>query len=138
MFYRIRTIKGRQYHYAEWRWRVGKKVKSKSKCLGPVGALLSNLLTPPSLGERAQDRAARDIERHGKFMAAIEEERSRNQAVFDEKMHAAYGMKPALSSPVPQEKTPATKDGSTVTPTSEPSAPPSAPAETTVGAASPR
>jgi len=35
-FVRIRTIKNKQYRYEETRWREGGKVRSRSKCLGPV------------------------------------------------------------------------------------------------------
>lgn len=38
-FLRIKTIKGNQYQYREFRFRVGKKVKSKSEYIGPVNEI---------------------------------------------------------------------------------------------------
>lgn len=35
-FTRVRKIGNHSYRYHETRWREGGKVKSKSKCLGPV------------------------------------------------------------------------------------------------------
>lgn len=35
-FLRVKTIKGKKYQYREFRFRVGKKVKSKSEYIGPV------------------------------------------------------------------------------------------------------
>lgn len=42
MFLRIRIINGRQYLYAEERWREDGKVRSRSRCLGPVGGRATN------------------------------------------------------------------------------------------------
>jgi hypothetical protein len=34
----IKTVKGRRYRYLQTSWREGKRVRTKSVCLGPVGA----------------------------------------------------------------------------------------------------
>jgi hypothetical protein len=44
MFLRIRIFRGRQYLYLERRVRVGKKVKSESYYIGPVGGGLRGAL----------------------------------------------------------------------------------------------
>lgn len=41
MFFRVRTIKGRQYLYAERRWRDGRKVRSESRSLGPLDGAIA-------------------------------------------------------------------------------------------------
>jgi hypothetical protein len=48
-FYRKRTINGRQYLYREERWREGKKVRSRSKCLGALSAVVSGAVGSPLL-----------------------------------------------------------------------------------------
>jgi hypothetical protein len=37
MYIVIKTIKGRQYAYEQYSWREGKRVRTKSRYLGPIG-----------------------------------------------------------------------------------------------------
>ena len=79
-FTRVRTIAGRQYLYEETRWREGKKVRSRSISLGPVGP--DNGRIPginwekieKELGERQKAQDAMDAAQEARFqgtMAAI-------------------------------------------------------------------
>ncbi len=52
MFIRIRTIKGRQYRYAEARWREGKRVRSRSTFLGAVNRRIKEGWLKSQLGHR--------------------------------------------------------------------------------------
>src|SRR5688572_15566189 len=51
VFQRVRTISGNEYLYEEYRWREGKKMRSKSICLGRVGGT-----TPPRVKKEKKKR----------------------------------------------------------------------------------
>jgi hypothetical protein len=102
----IRTIKGRQYRYLQISIRVGKKVKTVSEYLGPVGSILrapgrafgaiggiieANLTEPgPRFDEDAMSRDVKAKEAaHSRMMERFEKE---------------HGVKVGPSDPVPIEK----------------------------------
>lgn len=62
MFLRIRIINGRQYLYAEERWREDGKVRSRSRCLGPVGGRAANW----AAREQYHDVLRQNVYRFGK------------------------------------------------------------------------
>jgi len=104
MFIRIRTIKGKRYRYQETRWRDGKKVRSRSVCLGAVDA-----------DEPVGWLAAQVGRSLGIDWYAIEQEMAARQKVDDaqhaahlDRLHAAYGLTLGPAVPVPVEK-PASK-----------------------------
>jgi hypothetical protein len=52
-FRRIRRIGGHQYLYEEFRWREGGKMKSRSRCLGPINGGVDSV--------RSKRRSSRDL-----------------------------------------------------------------------------
>ena len=103
-FTRVRTIKGKRYLYKEERWREGKRVRSKSSYLGPVGAALNALGGFIAVNLKREgysySLSDADLARHNELVAAREAEQ---QAFLDE-LHEAYGLKVGPSDPVPVEK----------------------------------
>jgi hypothetical protein len=86
----VRTIKGRQYRYLQRSYRAGKKVKTVSEYLGPVGAILraprrlgraigglieANRTTGPIIDEEAmlRDVKAKDAA-HARMIERFQEE----------------------------------------------------------------
>src|SRR5262245_29536896 len=47
VFYRYCTIKKRTYLYREERWREGRKMRSRSRCLGPIGSAVAASVSSP-------------------------------------------------------------------------------------------
>jgi len=101
----VRTIKGRQYRYLQRSYRAGKKVKTVSEYLGPVGAILraprrfakavgelieANRTTEPMIDEEAmlRDVTAKEAA-HARMIERFEEE---------------TGLKMPARNPVPIEK----------------------------------
>ena len=101
----VRTIKGRQYRYLQRSYRDGKKVKTVSEYLGPVGAILraprhlgraigglieANRTTEPIVDEEAmlRDMNAKEAA-HARMIERFEEE---------------TGLKMPARNPVPIEK----------------------------------
>ena len=88
MFTRVVTKKnGRQYLYAEERYRAGGKVRSRSRCLGPIGdaepkppGWLRRLFPPPHGLD--WDKIEREM------VARADREKAKADA-FAAKMHAA-------------------------------------------------
>jgi len=104
-YFVVRTIKDRQYHYLQRSYRVGKKVKTVSEYLGPVGAILrvprrlgraigelieANRTIGPIIDEEAMLRDLKATEeRHARMIEGFEEE---------------TGLKMGPRNPVPVEK----------------------------------
>src|SRR5665213_3259761 len=94
MSYRvIKTIRGRRYLYEQRSWREGKRVRSQSRCLGPLDPPVhrrrkgvlgkirdlvnANRATPEARGMRAAERFAAQVEREQReSMRAAEKERA--------------------------------------------------------------
>lgn len=78
MFIRRKIIKGKAYAYAEERYRVGKKVKSKSRYLGPVetvfaaGALVGvSIHNAMKRGGNGVGKGRKDAGKGGKMRAPV-------------------------------------------------------------------
>jgi len=101
----IRTIRGRQYRYLQRSYRDGKKVRTVSEYLGPVGAIL---LAPRRLG-RAIGGLVEANRTIGPF---IDEEAMLRDVKANEAAHARMverfeeetGLKMPACNPVPIEK----------------------------------
>lgn len=86
-----KTINGRQYQYLQTSYRVGKKVRTKSKYLGPIAAA-SSFEHVPRFDEQ------KELERQRAKEAAY------NSMV--ERFHREVGLTVTQGDPVPVEKPP--------------------------------
>lgn len=71
-FQRIKTIKGKQYLYEEERWRKGKKIKTRSRYIGPVEllkAIVDNIVTPMTDEQRMHEIMFQAVE--GAYKAKV-------------------------------------------------------------------
>jgi hypothetical protein len=111
-FIRIRTRKNRRYLYRETRWREGRRIRSRSEYLGPLG----DLSGASRAFDEAQDRAMAVAEREaakidayqrGNFGETAFERSQRQQREQLDRLHAHYGLKLGPSNPVPAEPAPA-------------------------------
>lgn len=86
----IKTVKGRQYVYEQTSYRVGKRVRTKSKYLGPIGrvtrAIAGFIEANRSNGPRFDETWLTHYNNH------IEKEKAALMAAM-EVMHEKYGMK---------------------------------------------
>lgn len=95
----VKTINGRAYRYLQTSYRVGKKVKTKSVYLGPVGGLLrriggfveANRTRGPVVDEEAMLREVKAAD--AKY------------AAMKERFTKEVGLKVGPANPVPVEKT---------------------------------
>jgi len=85
----IKTINGRQYRYLQTSYRVGKRVRTKSVYLGPVGGTPRREMWP-SLDEPAM--LAEALAKDAKY------------AAMKDQFHKEVGLKVGPSNPVPVEK----------------------------------
>lgn len=100
-FIRIRTIKGRQYRYLEERYREGKKVRSRSRCLGAIGAALSGVI------ESFKREETYNIEKWlPEHNAKIDAAKAR-QLATEAELTLKFGFRKGSDTPVPIEKVPA-------------------------------
>jgi hypothetical protein len=128
-FTRIRTINGHRYLYEEHRWREGGKVKSRSRCLGPVendgsaarpkrrapksGGLLAFLhaqrLSPEdrALATAAKEALRSEQYQRERFGETAQERAARERQEHLDKLYTAYGLKIGPTNPVPIEPQPA-------------------------------
>jgi hypothetical protein len=106
-FIRIRTRKNRRYLYRETRWREGRRVRSRSDYLGPLGGS-----GPSRPFEEAQDRAMAVAERHAaqveayqraEFGETAQERSHREHREHLDRLHADYGLKLGPSNPAASE-----------------------------------
>ena len=96
----IKTVKGRQYAYEQTSYRVGKKVRTKSKYLGPVrrmtraiGAFIEANRTRGFINEEEALRA---------FNERVDKEKAAQVAALDT-LHGAYGLKMGPMQPSEKE-----------------------------------
>lgn len=121
-FTRIRTINGRRYWYEEERWREGGKVRSRSRCRGPVddagsegkakrrrGGFISFLgaqrLSPEDRLWAAVAREAERVEKYQRdeFGETAQERAERERQEHLAKLHQLYGLRLGPANPVPIE-----------------------------------
>jgi hypothetical protein len=128
-FTRVRTINGHRYLYEEHRWREGGKVKSRSRCLGPIedgggaarpkrrvsksGGLLAffhaQRLSPEdrALATAAKEALRTEQYQREQFGETAQERAARERQEHLDKLYAAYGLKIGPTIPVPIEPQPA-------------------------------
>jgi hypothetical protein len=100
-FIRIRTIKGRQYRYLEERYREGKKVRSRSRCLGAIGAAISGVV------ESFKSEETYNIEKWLPELNAKMEAAKARQLAAEAGLTLKFGFRKGTDTPVPIEKVPA-------------------------------
>lgn len=101
MYIVIKTVKGRRYRYAQWSWREGKKVRTRSRSLGPVGAALR------SIGEFIEANRTRNYGydedlAFQQYQQRVEQEESGRQARLAD-LHAKFSLTLSSERPVPIE-----------------------------------
>jgi len=122
----VKTIKGRQYRYLQRSWREGGKVRTESKCLGPLSPL--RLVRKAAALIKAQGPLVNSLpDMETEFLKQQEREQLQD-AKFQARLqdlHDRYGLRMAQESPpipIPaQENAPSTEGAenvSTPTPTS--------------------
>jgi hypothetical protein len=123
-FTRIKTVqkkngKSYQYRYLEYRWRDGKKVRSKSILIGAVRAVAGFIEA-----NRTRTYGVDWDELEKDALARQEREEAGRQASLND-LHAAYGLTVGPNNPTPIDK--AIPD--VLTDTKEPEAPAGGPGE---------
>lgn len=122
----VKTIKGRQYRYLQRSWREGGKVRTESKCLGPLSPL--RLVRKAAAFIKAQGPLVNSLpDMETEFLKHQEREQLQD-AIFQARLqdlHDRYGLRMAPASPpvatAVQENTPSVEGAenvSTPTPTS--------------------
>ncbi len=99
MFIRIRTIKGRQYRYAEERWREGKRVRSRSTFLGAVNRRTKEGWLKSQLGHRYGNLTEDEQEQRN----ALFEKNAADRPEHPDKVLNRSGLKPGLNLAVSKE-----------------------------------
>jgi len=122
-FRRIRRINGRQYLYEEDRWREGGKIKSRSRCLGPIDCVADSVrskrrssrgllsfihsqrLSPEDRLRLAAEREAERVEKYQRevFGETGPERAERERQEHLAKLHELYGLRLGPPNPVPME-----------------------------------
>ena len=112
----VKTVKGRQYLYEQRTWREGKRVRTESRYLGPLGGSTrapkkkKGLLRNIGAFIKAQGPLMRSLDRFDELAArqAAERELAEKQARVAQlaRLHDLYGLKLGKGDPVPEEKTP--------------------------------
>ena len=123
----IKTIRGRQYRYEQRSWREGKRVRTKSRYLGPVAGerptglieQISSFLAAQRLSP--EDRAMASAERHAERVAqeqkemfgeTAQERAEREQQDHLDRLHDQYGLTLGPIDPTPAEPAaPASEEG---------------------------
>jgi hypothetical protein len=80
MYIVIKTIKGRQYRYEQTSYRVGKKVRTKSRYLGPIGRMVRSTVEFVKrqgplyrAGPDYEEELLKDVERRERAYASMVE-----------------------------------------------------------------
>ena len=119
----IKTIKGRRYRYLQTSWREGRRVRTKSVCLGPLdGAartvtrkrgtgrlaefLKAQQLAPEDRALAVAQRLAAEVERYQreKFGETAAERAQRERQEHLDRLHDLYGLRLGPANPTPCEK----------------------------------
>lgn len=124
----IKTIKGRQYRYEQRSWREGKRIRTKSRYLGPVTSArptgLINQITSFIGAQRLspEDRALASAERAAErfaqyqretFGETAQERAEREQQDHLDRLHDQYGLTLGPTDPTPTEPAAAASDEGT-------------------------
>lgn len=124
----IKTIRGRQYRYEQRSWREGKRVRTKSRYLGPVAGerpagligQISSFLAAQRLSP--EDRAMASAERHAERIAqeqremfgeTAQERAEREEQEHLDRLHDQYGLTLGPIDPTPVEPAVAASEEST-------------------------
>jgi hypothetical protein len=104
----IKTIRGRQYRYAQHSYRVNGKVKTKSVYLGPVCGRVRRKGVLGQIGEfiaaNLQHEHVFDMEVLGREQQEREQQKAAKVVAILAELHERYGLKLGLPTPVPIEK----------------------------------
>jgi len=101
MYIVIKTVKGRRYRYAQWSWREGKKVRTKSRSLGPIGGALRAI---GGLIEANRTRSfGYDEEAAVKHFNECYDRAEKARQAHLAQLHAAYGLRLPGPNPTPIE-----------------------------------
>jgi len=103
-FIRIKTVRNKsgksyQYRYLEYRWREGKKVRSKSILIGALTAVAGFIEANRT---RSYGLDWDEVERDA--LARQEREEAGRQASLND-LHAAYGLTVGPNNPTPVDRT---------------------------------
>ena len=135
----IKTIKGRRYRYLQTSWREGKRVRTKSICLGPMDGVRKETSAPKAklgfaefIGAQrlsSDDRALATAERQAAEIEAQQrvifgetaaERAQRERQEHLDRLHDLYGLKMGPATPTPVEKETNQTAASLDAPASEP------------------
>jgi hypothetical protein len=116
----VKTIKGRRYRYLQTSWREGKRVRTKSVCLGGIdgaGGRPRAPLGPSSGGDfkrpRLEQRALAVAERHAKqieteqreqFGETAAERSQRERQDHLDNLHERFGLTVGPGQPMSQDR----------------------------------
>ena len=104
----IKTIRGRQYRYAQTSRRIGGKVVTKSVYIGPVGGRVRRKGVLARIGEFVAANLRHEHEPDMEALFREDQERAQRQAArmakaLDE-LHERYGLVVGPSTPTPIDK----------------------------------
>jgi hypothetical protein len=106
----IKTIRGRQYRYAQRSYRINGKVKTKSVYLGPVGGRVRRQGVLGQIGEfitaNLQHEHVFDMEALGREQQEREQQKAAKVTAGLAELHERYGLVLGPRIPVPIEKVP--------------------------------
>ena len=104
----IKTIRGRQYRYAQRSYRVNGKVITESVYLGPVGGRVRRQGVLGHIGEFITTNFQRehifDMEALGREQQEREQQKAAKAVAGLAELHERYGLTPGPHTPVPIEK----------------------------------
>jgi hypothetical protein len=111
----IKTINGRRYRYLQRSYRVGKKVRTESRYLGPVGGgIVQNIIdfvgaqrmSPDdrALASAERQAARTDEEQRLMFGETAAERSDRERQEHLDRLHDLYGLMLGPANPTPVEK----------------------------------
>jgi hypothetical protein len=119
----IKIIKGRRYRYVQTSWRDGKRVRTKSICLGPLDGVRKETSPRKAKLGFAEFLGAQRLSSDDRALATAERQaaeiEAQQRAIFGEtateraqrehkehldKLHDLYGLKMGPSAPMPAEK----------------------------------
>jgi hypothetical protein len=120
----IKIIKGRRYRYLQTSWREGRRVRTRSVCLGPLagpgrpgarkraagglaGFFKAQHLSPEERVWATVARQVAEAEKYQreKFGETAAERAQRERQEHLQKLHDLYGLKLGPSNPTPLDKT---------------------------------
>lgn len=119
----VKTIKGRRYRYLQTSWREGRRVRTKSVCLGPLDGtgrtpsrkrgtgtlaefLKAQQLAPEDRAWAVAQRLAAEVDSYQreKFGETAAERAQRERQEHLGRLHDLYGLRLGLANSMPSEK----------------------------------